>query len=127
MPKARSHETEQQRERHTQDLTKATVGRAYTLRVPLPGELVRTCPYCSASPAPFALTGALIPTTGAEGEQRRWWAAGCPACGGVVIFELVPGTDSVESTYPESVAEWEVRFVPMDVQAIWNEAVKVYS
>jgi len=53
--------------------------------------------------------------------------AQCPACGGVAIFEVeLSGSEPVKAMHPEAVGEWEVRHVPADVLAIWEEAVKVF-
>jgi hypothetical protein len=71
------------------------------------------------------MIGQRLDTTGGGGEVRRFSAAACPACGGVVILELTP-EDAVVSMRPESIGEWEVGHVPDAVRPSWDEAVKVF-
>jgi hypothetical protein len=63
---------------------------------------------------------------GRGGESRRWYPAACPACGGVVIFEADHQANAIVRMHPEAIGEWEVSHIPAEVQAIWDEAVKVY-
>ena len=90
-----------------------------------PAQWVRTCPYCFASPAPFQ-GQAVITSTGAEGQPRRWQPGSCPACGGVVVFEQDPSSGANVAMHPEAVGEWNIGHVPADVIASWDEAVKVF-
>lgn len=92
---------------------------------PNPNEWVITCPYCSASPAPFRPTGRDFSTTGADGQSRQWRPAGCPACGGVIIAELRAG--SIIDMQPTSSGDWEVAHLPEeDLAPVWEEAIKVF-
>lgn len=93
---------------------------------PAPEQWVVTCPYCSASPAPFRPSGQHINTTGGDGKQRKWWPAGCPACGGVIIAELTSDLCTILDMEPTSTGEWEVDHLPESLVPLWDEAIKVF-
>lgn len=95
--------------------------------MPVPGDWVLTCPYCSASPAPFIPQDAFS-TTGREGNEMRWQAASCPACGCVVVARLHVRSNAwrVHRTYPRAVGKWEVEHLPPSVAPSWDEAIAVF-
>lgn len=85
-----------------------------------------TCPYCSASPAPFAPNVGEVQTTGGGGSPRRWYPAACPACGGMIVAEI-DGNNNIKAVYPKAIGQWDVAHLPDDVKHAWEEAVKVYG
>lgn len=93
---------------------------------PAPAQWVATCPYCSASPAPFRPTDQHINTTGGDGKQRKWWPAACPACGGVIIAELTSDLGTILGMEPSSTGEWEVDHLPDSLIPLWDEAITVF-
>jgi Domain of unknown function (DUF4145) len=93
-----------------------------------PKDLVRTCPHCSAGPTPFQQIWT-TPTTGPDGGARAWVIASCPACGGLINIEHVPGPPAespVIQVFPDVVAEWDVHYLPEEIERDWNEAVAVF-
>jgi Domain of unknown function (DUF4145) len=92
-----------------------------------PKDFVRTCPHCSAGPTPFQRVWDTS-TPAPEGGERRWVIASCPACGGLINFEVPPGPEEspVIQVVPDVVGEWEVGHLPEEIQRDWNEAVAVY-
>jgi hypothetical protein len=52
----------------------------------------------------------------------------CPACGGAALFEIDPNdTQAVLQMVPERNGDWAVRHLPEEVQADWDEAVRVFD
>jgi hypothetical protein len=96
--------------------------------MPPPREWVLTCPYCSASPAPFQPQGRIESHDG-EGARTFWQPALCPACGGAVIARLAQfdGDLRVAATFPRAVGDWDVADLPDAVQPSWDEAMTVYK
>lgn len=93
----------------------------------LPRDLVRTCPYCSASPASFISVGR-HESVGADGQVRRWYVGMCPACGGAAVFEVDPGqpNEPLLGVYPDVIRPWEVAGLEGAVATDWSEAITVF-
>jgi hypothetical protein len=92
-----------------------------------PADWRRTCPHCSASPAPFGVQQ-LLESTGEDGERRFARAGACPSCGGWIIVDLGPDSNGAPlAVYPETTGQWAVDHLPGPVSAIWNEAIMVFK
>lgn len=104
--------------------TRTVVAATTIAGMPTPRELLRTCPHCSAYPAPFVVRQ-VYSTTGLEANERNWATAVCPACGGPVSLEL-GASGAVIAAYPEVIGEWEVAHLPDAIESDWAEAVQVF-
>jgi Domain of unknown function (DUF4145) len=101
------------------------VVRIYDPLMATPQQWVGTCPYCSASPAPFALgrSSHQLDRQGANvgGSLRR-----------VRPVAVRLSSNKIRSSrvniamHPRAIGEWDVSHLPAGVEVIWNEAVKAY-
>jgi hypothetical protein len=94
--------------------------------VPLhPRDYTRTCPHFGTRAA-FSLQ-ADFQAVDENGAGRRWRAVTCPSCGGAILLETDPETDSLKDVLPERVGDWSVLHLPEAVERDWTEAIKVFD
>lgn len=65
-------------------------------------------------------------TKGRSNQDRWWFVAACPACGGPVMLETEPNTVRVFRVVPEDpMQEFQISHLPPEVEVHWNEVLVV--